>query len=101
MKKTPSHRASAEARAGDEKIARLRALRLSKEAADREAAEQLAAAQRAEIKSGPRAARDATRSRMPPPRLAKADLRRRLVNLPPSHHIEAVDTWVRLAFVAR
>jgi hypothetical protein len=45
--------------ASNEKTARLRALRLSKEAADREAAEQSAAAKRAEIKSRPRAARGA------------------------------------------
>jgi len=45
--------------ASDEKTARLRALRLAKEAADREAAELSAAAKRAEIKSKPRAARGA------------------------------------------
>jgi hypothetical protein len=60
--KSPSHRDQHgdEVRsASNEKIARLRALRLSKEAADREAAELSAAAKRAEIKSRPRAARGA------------------------------------------
>jgi hypothetical protein len=60
--KKPSHRdlRGDEARlASNEKTARLRALRLSKEAADREAAEQSPAAKRAEIKSRPRAARSA------------------------------------------
>lgn len=58
--KQPSHRelTGNEMRsASNEKIARLRALRLSKEAADREAAEQSAAAKRAEIKPKPRGAK--------------------------------------------
>jgi hypothetical protein len=60
--KQPSHRnlGGEEVRsASNEKIARLRALRLSKEAGDREAAEQSAAAKLAEIKSRPRATRSA------------------------------------------
>jgi len=59
--------------ASDEKTARLRALRLSKEAADREAAELSAAAKRAEIKSRRAPPAVPSRSRMPPPRLPKPE----------------------------
>jgi hypothetical protein len=69
--------------ASNEKIARLRTLPLTKEAADRETAEQSAAAKRAEIKSRSRAARGAN----PKLNVTASPLRRRLAKLPASHHL--------------